>query len=116
MTITLPLPNKILSPNARPHWAQKARYTRAARHRAKLTALAAFANQPGPHVYQHYTLAFHFPNAIRRDDDNAAAACKAYRDGIADALKMDDHHLTMSAAPLILTDPANPRLEITLHP
>ncbi len=30
------------------------------------------------------------PNRARRDDDNAIAAFKAGRDGIADALKVDD--------------------------
>ena len=54
--------------------------------------------------------------AIRRDDDNAAASCKAYRDGIADGLRMDDHGLTQATTPIMLVDKANPRLEITLLP
>lgn len=63
-----------------------------------------------------YSLAFHHATHRNRDDDNAAASCKAYRDGIADALRTDDHNLTMASTPTMLVDPKNPRLEINLHP
>ena len=115
MTITLPIPDKILSPNARCHWARKSKITRLHRHRAKLTTLAALAGGNLPE-FSTYSLTFHFPTRARRDDDNAAASCKAYRDGIADALRIDDHGLTMSKSPSMLHDPENPRLEITLYP
>ena len=61
-----------------------------------------------------YTLAFHYETNRGRDDDNSGASCKAYRDGIADALLTDDHHLTMHQPPKLFVDKENPRLEIIL--
>jgi crossover junction endodeoxyribonuclease RusA len=37
---------------------------------------------------------FHPKTATRPDDDNCIASCKAYRDGIADALGIDDAKFT----------------------
>lgn len=113
MTITLPIPDKRLSPNARTHWRKKSQITRLHRTRARLLTLAAGVT-PAAYLYRLYSLQFYFPDARRRDDDNAAASCKAYRDGIADALLIDDHALSMAAAPQMLIDRQNPRLEITL--
>ena len=38
----------------------------------------------------HLWIDLYPPDKRRRDDDNAYAACKPYRDGIADALGIDD--------------------------
>ena len=113
MTITLPLPKRSLSPNARTHWRAKAKITRMARQVARLRTLEALGGRQAP-ALTSYTLAFHFPTSRRRDDDNWSAACKAYRDGIADALGIDDHALRMVASPVMNIDRANPRLEIIL--
>jgi len=116
MTISLPLPSSKLSPNARCHWRVKSVLTKAHRFRAKVATLNLTNSLREPHSFTKYTLTFYWPNAIRRDDDNAAASCKAYRDGIADGLRMDDHGLTQATTPIMLVDKANPRLEITLLP
>jgi hypothetical protein len=105
----------MLSPNARCHWTAKARHTKTHRNQAKLVALSALGGQSAP-AFSGYTLTFFFPDARRRDDDNAAAACKAYRDGIADALRVDDHTLALAGRPTIAIDRSNPRVEITLIP
>lgn len=63
-----------------------------------------------------YTLTFYLPDARNRDDDNLAAACKAYRDGIADALQMDDSALALAARPVLAIDRKDPRVKITLLP
>ena len=115
MTITLPLPPKSLSPNGRVHWKNKARLTKHARTNAKLITLAAL-NGSTPFPYTHYALTFYYPTRARRDDDNCLASCKAYRDGIADALRIDDHRLSLCEAPVILADPLNPRVEFHLKP
>ena len=115
MTITLPLPSKKLSPNARLSWKGRSRLTRHARRVAYLHALAAIASNGRP-KFTRYRLRFYFPDRRRRDDDNASASCKAYRDGIADALQIDDHSLRQSAAPEMLHDATNPRLEFILLP
>ncbi len=114
LTITLPIPSRGLSPNARLHWRNKGKLTKIARGRAKL---AAFMALQGRHAdFTGYTLAFHFPDARRRDDDNAQAATKAYRDGIADALGVDDSTLLLAGVPTFAVDRTNPRLEIPLIP
>jgi crossover junction endodeoxyribonuclease RusA len=115
MTITLPLPAKGLSPNSRLHWRGKSRLIRLHRTRAATLTRAAIGADPPP-AFSGYSLAFHFPDRRHRDDDNAEASTKSYRDGIADALKMDDFHLPRVSVSTFHHDPANPRLEITLHP
>lgn len=115
MTITLPLPSSNLSPNGRISWRSKAKLTKHARTNARLLTLAALNGQTPP-TFTHYALTFYYPTKCLRDDDNALASCKAYRDGIADALRIDDHRLSLCRAPLILADPANPRLEFHLEP
>lgn len=118
MTITLPLPDKRLSPNARCHWAIKAALNKRARLTARLKTLSDgefYLRLSGRFPdYTGYHLAFYWPDARRRDDDNAMASTKAYRDGIADALGIDDHALRMSGVPTFVIDRDNPRLEITL--
>jgi crossover junction endodeoxyribonuclease RusA len=114
MTITLPLPNKKLSPNGRVHWSAKHRLTKHARALAAIKTIAHIATHGKPNpTPTRYTLAFYFPDARQRDDDNAIASCKAYRDGIADALRIDDHTLTL-AGHTIHQDPERPRVEFEL--
>lgn len=94
MTITLPLPSPDLRPNSRPHWARKAKATKAARALALLRALEAGVPATPP---THYRLLYHWPTPRRRwDDDNCVAACKAYLDGICAALRIDDRSLRFS--------------------
>lgn len=121
MTIILPVPPRRISPNGRGHWRPKARLNKLARHRAKLLALEALGREfhaRGLAVppFAGYSLAHFFPTAQARDDDNADAACKAYRDGIADALGIDDRQLPKLALSTIAKDAARPRVEITLYP
>lgn len=113
MILTLPLPAKGLSPNAHTHWRNRHRLTKRARYIARILTLEALHGQPAP-ALTSYRLRFYFPTRARRDDDNAAASFKSYRDGIADALGIDDTTLRMSATPELLHDPANPRLEVIL--
>lgn len=69
-----------------------------------------------PPIYTGYTLTFYHPTTRGRDDDNAGHSAKAYRDGLADALRIDDSTLRLLQPPTLLIDRNNPRLEITLHP
>jgi crossover junction endodeoxyribonuclease RusA len=93
ITLELPWPDKALSPNARPHWARLAaarRYAHTEGLVATKQALAGRAYTPpdsGP-----ITVALTFcPKVARvRDRDNFQAACKAYLDGIAQALGVND--------------------------
>ena len=93
--VTLPWPDKRLSPNARTHWAVLAKVKKLARADANtLTTIAiplkdkrviAAGEDRIPMVVRFYP-----PDARLRDDDNAVSSFKAARDGIADALGVDD--------------------------
>lgn len=90
--LTLPWPSRDLHPNARVHWARKAKAVKAARYQAGLAAIAAgFRVHPLPHGRIHLYLDFYPPNRRRHDDDGLLSSMKAARDGIADALGIDDN-------------------------
>src|SRR4051812_11041391 len=87
--LTLPWPDKKLSPNARVHWATKATSTKAARSEAGWAVRRHF------HVRPNWTraavgLVFCPPDERRRDLQNCIGSSKALVDGIADALGIDD--------------------------
>lgn len=88
--ITLPWPPKALSPNARVHWSVKSKAAKA--YRAACFALCKEAKLVAPVTdgRLHLWLVFHAPDRRARDDDNMIAAFKSGRDGIADALGIDD--------------------------
>lgn len=90
ITAYLPWPDRTLSPNARVHWAKLAKAKKKARQDAYFAVLATGrpARIVAP-VRIHYT--FEPPRRYRLDDDGLEARMKAARDGIADALGIDDH-------------------------
>lgn len=95
ITVTLPWPNKALSPNAPgQHWAKKRRATKAAFGIAWALTLEALKGEKVDWSAVRLHWQFHPKTANRVDDDNAEASCKAYRDGIAKALGIDDANFT----------------------
>lgn len=97
---TLPWPDSRLSPNSRTHWRPKAEAAKVAKRTAFYMSLQAqpddgamMPDLASPHVL----LRFHPVNRGRRDLDNAIASCKAYLDGIAASLKVDDSKFRLSA-------------------
>jgi crossover junction endodeoxyribonuclease RusA len=89
ITLTLPWPAKELSPNARVHWSIKAKHTKAYREIGFYTAKEAKAKIDWQGTI-HAFITFYPPDRRRLDDDNIIARIKAARDGIADALGVDD--------------------------
>ena len=97
--IILPWPDKSLSPNARVHWATKAKAAKAARqsgfYAATITGLnrSTFSGYDG---YLHLWIDFYAKTRNYPDADNCLSAIKANLDGIADALGINDrrfvHH------------------------
>lgn len=86
-----PWPLKQLSPNARVHWATKAAATKSARHMGYVIAQAA--NSWPKRIFTgkiHVWIEFYPPTRKMPDDDNMLSRFKPYRDGIADALGVDD--------------------------
>lgn len=89
--LCLPWPSKDLSPNARVHWSKKSQASRIARGTAYLEAIdAAWNLWTVPDGKLHLWITFHPPTKRLPDDDNMLARFKPWRDGIADALKIDD--------------------------
>lgn len=88
-TLSVPLPPKELSPNARLHWRPVADAKK--NYRKQCWAMCLAQNPPkfgGNQLPVEIT--FYPPNKRKRDKDNLIAAFKAGQDGIADALGIDD--------------------------
>ena len=122
ITLRLPIPSSICSPNARRGESRaaairKSKAIKAHRELSNLTCISALVGKGivNPR-FSGYSLAFFWKTKAYRDDDNADASCKAYRDGIASALEMDDRNLRKCALSTHSKDASRPRVEITLHP
>ena len=89
--IILPFPDKSLWPNGRAHWATKSRAF--AKHKA-WAFNATKANLPRCFNWNGEPIKIAYKitpkTAHKIDRDNCVAAMKAYQDGIALALKVDD--------------------------
>ena len=91
ISVRLPWPSPVLSPNHRGHWAPKAKATRTTRvHTAWLVKEQCSAKPSWAKAAIGVT--FCPPNKRRRDLDNLIASAKAISDGIADAIGLDDQH------------------------
>lgn len=121
ITICLPIPPQAIGPNAsrgqsRAAAIRKSRIVKLHKGLARLTLANALAlDARGSRAFAGYSLAFFFRTAAYRDDDNADAACKAYRDGMAAALGIDDRGFRKLAISTHGKDATCPRVEILLH-
>jgi hypothetical protein len=92
LELVLPWPSKDLSPNGRVHWSRKAKATKHARQTAVVLAHEAGwrALQLPPGRLHLWIDCYQAPGKKLPDDDNMIGRCKAYRDGIAQVLGIDD--------------------------
>jgi crossover junction endodeoxyribonuclease RusA len=113
--ITLPLPPRELSPNARAHWATKARATKRYRQAACVEAVLAGVPE-APWTAATVLLRFFFRTRARRDRDNLLASMKAAFDGLADAgVVRDDSGLTYMPVEVVTGVPAaDQRVELLI--
>lgn len=88
-TVILPWPPKELSPNAKLHWAKKAKFTKGYRHTAWALALEAKVTCNKDEKVE-MEITFYPPDKRHRDYDNMVASIKAGLDGLADALQVND--------------------------
>jgi crossover junction endodeoxyribonuclease RusA len=86
--ITVPYPPKELNPNTKLHWAAKMGHIKM--YRGTCKAIACESSHDVPMGDLVLDLEFFPPDNRRRDDDNMIASFKAGRDGIAEALEIDD--------------------------
>lgn len=96
LTITLPIPPKELSPNARPHFQAKAKKVKQYRNRAMLEVLAQVPGGYKPMFKRAEVHIDWFTETARRmDGDNALACLKSAFDGVTDSgFLSDDRGLT----------------------
>jgi len=91
MNFTLPWPPKELSPNARLHWSKKSKAAKVYRNACYMLAIQGGAKTGVPWDGDiHCWIDFFPPDRRHRDDDNMIASFKAGRDGLAQALGVDD--------------------------
>jgi crossover junction endodeoxyribonuclease RusA len=88
--IELPFPAKILWPNGRGHWAAKAKAFKAHKQWAAIAGMIEFRDRPRPTESVTWSVTIHPKTANPIDDDNARASLKAYQDGLALVLGVDD--------------------------
>ena len=94
IVITFHWPHKDLSPNARVHWTKKSRAAKAYRKAGYVLTKASGAKVDWEGE-AHLWITFFPPDRRARDDDNLIAGFKNCRDGIADALGVDDKRFRM---------------------
>lgn len=102
--IDLEWPHKDLSPNSRKHWAVRSKLVKAYRWQCAVLVKQALVKTGLNSVPSKARLAagdrlclqidFYPPDRRHRDDDNVIASFKAGRDGLADALGIDDRYFT----------------------
>jgi len=116
LTVTIGLPQRVLSPNARCHWGVKARATKRARVEAwAATQVAMYeANVKGGWKEATAEVHWYARQDRKRDRDNCLASLKASFDGIVDAGLLRDDNAITHLPLVILIDPQNPRVEIHL--
>jgi crossover junction endodeoxyribonuclease RusA len=113
MVIVLPLPPRELSPNARPHWAAKAR---AVKHYREAAYLSSLAERPcRPLQAARVTARFFFRTRRRRDRDNLLASLKPAFDGIADARVVANDAGMIHMPVEQYVDRRDPRIEIVVE-
>lgn len=89
-------PSPILSPNARGHWAPKARAAARFREAARLATLGALSPDLRddladiPEIGYTVAVSWERRRTGMRDEDNVLASCKAAIDGVAEAIGIDD--------------------------
>jgi crossover junction endodeoxyribonuclease RusA len=90
--IVFPWPPGALNPNKRCHWSVKSKAAKGYREACHLLTKqsGALIDWDGD---VHVWIDFYPPDKRHRDDDNMIAAFKSGRDGMADALGIDDKRI-----------------------
>ena len=116
VTVTVGAPARVLSPNARAHWAVRAKATKRARVEAWAATQVAMYETNEKGGWKEATCQVHWyaRDNRRRDKDNCLASLKPTFDGLVDAgLLKDDSALTHLPL-VIMVDTRNPRIELHL--
>lgn len=114
ISLTLPIPNRALSPNARPHWRVVAKAKKAAK--ALTAALAREAmTGPAPRWKRAWIdVTWYTKTPQRPDEDNARASLKAHYDGLQDAEVIENDRELKTRTSTFGVDCENPRVILTV--
>lgn len=120
--ITLPIPDRGVSQNAQRGQSKfaaiaKSKLVKQHRHAAHQMMKIAIARGylEGAGKPTGYALSFFYKTNLFRDEGNAEGSCKAYIDGICDALRMNDRHFNKKQLTQQAKDAKKPRVEITIY-
>lgn len=117
MRIVLPWPSSKLRPNARArsNWSSHLSVVKAARRDAYMLSHCAGVSPEEIVALPEripVSVTFYPPDRRKRDDDGMIGQFKPYRDGICDALGIDDHRWKTSYT---VADPCKPgRIEVVI--
>ncbi len=115
ITITIPLPERALSPNTRVHWSRKAKAVKRYRRLAWAAAFDATPCTPERWAKASVAIAAYYPTRRHPDPDNLIASLKAAFDGIADAGIVANDRGLWPLRPEIVIDRTRPRIELTIN-
>lgn len=115
MIVTLNHPPQEVRPNARVHWARKAKLVKLCRSAAFWTCKKAIKEQDFTLKPKAYGLVWYYFGQ-KPDTDNCLASCKAYIDGCCDALKIDDNHLECCFISRLRDKEKRGKIEISFYP
>lgn len=94
--VALPWPDRAITPNGRGTWQKRARLTAGARKTAWALTLGAIKSVKPSWAGAELAWTLHPKTANFPDDNNAGGYVKAYCDGIADALGINDRNFRNS--------------------
>lgn len=117
LTITLPLPPKEVSQNARCHWRKKGPITKKQRIDALLCAVYVVNRSVlvSPRWKKaSVKIRAHFPTKRHPDPMNFIGSLKASFDGLEDAGIIENDRGLWPERPEFFTDAKNPRVELTI--
>lgn len=117
LVIVMPMPANCLMPNARCHWAAKAKAAKAQRNEGCSQTKAAMRDAGITEPWESATVAprFYFTTNRRRDRDNYAISLKGFRDSLQDAgLVVNDTCLHNIDPELIYEKGGKERVEIVI--
>jgi len=111
LAVDLPWPNRVLHPNARPHYMAKAKAVKKARADAASMATAAGLRGMSAEAVVA-TITFSPPTNHAHDIDGLLSSVKAYIDGLADVIGIDDSHWDIVPVKAAMRPLGNVRFEI----
>lgn len=116
MKITLPHPHPALNPNgSRACWQSVSGQRRRARALAARLTEEAMENTDEAPLYTTYEIEWNSYGHQQADDDNIIARCKSYKDGICEALGINDKTLRCAGVSFTRDKATKKTLTITLR-